>query len=55
MQYFLNGGQTAWIVRVAAGTPAASQLTLDTAAPVKATLTVTASSPGLWEITFRWE
>ena len=48
MQYFLNGGQTAWIVRVAAGTPAASQLTLDTAAPVKATLTVTASSPGLW-------
>jgi phage tail sheath protein FI len=28
MQYFLNGGQTAWIVRVAAGTPQPSQITI---------------------------
>jgi phage tail sheath protein FI len=49
MQYFLNGGQTAWIVRVAAGSPAPAQLTLDdTENPAKATLTITASSPGVW-------
>ncbi len=49
MQYFLNGGQTAWIVRVAAGSPAPAQLTLDdTENPAKATLTITASSSGVW-------
>jgi phage tail sheath protein FI len=48
MQYYLNGGQTAWIVRVAGGTPAAAQVTIDAASPPSATLTVTASSPGVW-------
>lgn len=47
MQYFLNGGQTAWIVRVASGSPAPSVLTLDNTSST-ATLTVTASSAGLW-------
>lgn len=47
MQYFLNGGQTAWIVRVAAGAPAASSVTLDDKTPA-ATIKVQASSPGLW-------
>ena len=47
MQYFLNGGQTAWIVRVASGSPAPAVLTLDNTAAT-ATLTVTASSPGIW-------
>jgi uncharacterized protein len=47
-QYYLNGGQVAWIVRVASGTPAASQVTLDAASPPQPTLTITASSPGLW-------
>jgi uncharacterized protein len=32
MQYFLNGGQTAWIVRVAAGSPEPSQVTIGAAA-----------------------
>jgi len=49
MQYFLNGGQTAWIVRVASGSPAPAVLTLDNAASTPApTLTVTAGSPGVW-------
>jgi uncharacterized protein len=49
MQYFLNGGQVAWIVRVASGSPAPAVLTLDNAAATPAaTLTVTASSPGVW-------
>jgi len=49
MQYFLNGGQTAWIVRVAAGSPEPAVLTVENAAaPAVAALTVTASSPGKW-------
>jgi hypothetical protein len=48
MQYYLNGGQTAWIVRVASGTPAAAQVTLESASPPQATLLVQASSPGVW-------
>ena len=48
MQYYLNGGQTAWIVRVASGTPAAAQLTVDSASPAQATLIISANSPGLW-------
>jgi len=47
MQFFLNGGQIAWIVRVAAGSPEPAQLTLDDTSAA-ATLTVTASSPGVW-------
>jgi len=47
MQYFLNGGQTAWIVRVAAGTPAPSSVTLDDKTPA-ATLKVQASNAGVW-------
>ena len=48
MQYYLNGGQTAWIVRVASGTPQAAQLTLDAASPAQPTLIVEAASPGVW-------
>jgi len=47
MQYFLNGGQTAWVVRVAGGTPAPSQVTLDDKSS-KATLLVEAANPGKW-------
>ena len=48
MQYYLNGGQTAYVVRVASGSPQAAQLTLDSASPAQPTLLVTASSPGVW-------
>jgi phage tail sheath protein FI len=48
MQYYLNGGQTAWIVRVASGTPAAAQLTLDAASPAQPSVIVHASNPGIW-------
>jgi phage tail sheath protein FI len=47
-QYYLNGGQTAWIVRVASGTPAAAQVTVDSASPAQPTLLIEASSPGVW-------
>ncbi|QHN04127.1 phage tail sheath family protein [Granulicella sp. WH15] len=48
MQYYLNGGQTAWIVRVASGTPATAQVLLDAASPAQPTLLVQAKSPGVW-------
>lgn len=47
MQYFLNGGQTAWIVRVASGSPLAASVVLDDKTPA-ATLVVTAANPGVW-------
>lgn len=48
MQYYLNGGQTAWVVRVASGAPKAAQVTLDSESPAQPTLLVMASSPGVW-------
>jgi Bacteriophage tail sheath protein len=45
-QYYLNGGQIAWVVRVAAGSPQAAALTLMQGATD--TLTVQAASEGLW-------
>ena len=48
-QYFLNGGQVAWVVRVAGGTPRAASLTLRTGgATPQDTLTVTAINEGVW-------
>jgi phage tail sheath protein FI len=47
-QYYLNGGQVAWVVRVAGGSPAPAQVTLDSTSPPQATLTITAANPGLW-------
>jgi phage tail sheath protein FI len=47
-QYFLNGGQVAWVIRVPVGDPAPATLTLDGSSPLQATLTVEASSPGAW-------
>src|SRR5437773_4789629 len=44
-QYFLNGGQTAVIVRVVAGTTTAARFEIPGAA---GNLTLDASSPGLW-------
>lgn len=48
MQYYQNGGQTAWVVRVAAGSPAPAQVTLQSGSPVAPTLRVDAANPGLW-------
>lgn len=50
-QFFLNGGTTAWIVRVAADDPdaATAELPADPTAATPATvLTVTAANPGSW-------
>lgn len=48
-QYYLNGGQNAWAVRVAGGTPLPSVLALNdaNAAPARA-LRLEAANPGLW-------
>ncbi len=48
MQYYLNGGQTAWVVRVAGGNPAPAQVTLESSSPPQPTLRVSAASPGIW-------
>ncbi|MGE5138285.1 MAG: phage tail sheath C-terminal domain-containing protein [Rudaea sp.] len=45
-QYYLNGGQIAWVVRVAAGTPKSATLTLKQGATD--TLVVDAGSEGAW-------
>ena len=47
-QFFANGGQVAWVVRVAAGAPRAAQLTLQGGSPLQNTLTVTAANEGVW-------
>ena len=48
-QYYLNGGQIAWVVRVAAGEPIAAQHTFTAAgSPAGGELVVEAASPGLW-------
>ena len=59
MQFFVNGGQTAWIVRVAGGTPLPSTTTLLGGSPVADTLTVNAVDEGRWgdslEVAVDWE
>ena len=47
-QYYLNGGQIAWIVRVAPGNPGTASVALQTSSPPHTTLTVTAANPGQW-------
>jgi phage tail sheath protein FI len=47
-QYYLNGGSVAWVVRIAAGSPAPAVLTLDGGSPAQPTLDVEAANPGLW-------
>ena len=48
-QYFLNGGQIAWVVRVAGGTPVAAQLRLQAGgSPAGGAITIDARSPGRW-------
>jgi phage tail sheath protein FI len=48
-QFFANGGQIAWVVRVAAGTPAAATKTLsDDGSLPHDTLKVSAANEGVW-------
>jgi phage tail sheath protein FI len=47
-QYYLNGGQIAWIVRVAPGSPGTASVSLLTSSPPHTTLTVSAANPGQW-------
>jgi phage tail sheath protein FI len=48
-QFFLNGGQIAWVVRVAAGTPVAAEYTFQAGgSPTSGSMTVRAKSPGEW-------
>jgi hypothetical protein len=47
-QYYQNGGQIAWVVRVAAGTPGQAVLTLQGGSPAQNTLIVEAQNPGSW-------
>ncbi len=47
-QFYLNGGQVAFVVRVAAGATAATlTLTLSTSTPI-GTITLEAANPGIW-------
>jgi phage tail sheath protein FI len=47
-QFYLNGGQVAWVVRVEVGNPQTAQLTLKGGSPLQDTLTVKAKNPGKW-------
>ncbi len=47
-QYYLNGGQTAWVIRVAAGAPRAAQTLLKGGSPLQNTLLVKAANEGVW-------
>src|SRR6266511_4213921 len=47
-QFYLNGGQIAWVVRVTPGNPGTSSLDLLGSSPPQTTLTVTAANPGSW-------
>ncbi len=47
-QYYKNGGQIAWVVRVAAGNPAAAGIVLPGGSPEQDALRVEAASPGVW-------
>src|SRR5688500_372467 len=47
-QFYLNGGQVAWVVRVASGTPRAAQRILQGGSLPQDTLRVRAANPGRW-------
>jgi uncharacterized protein len=47
-QYYLNGGQIAWVVRVVSGAPQPAQIILQGGSPAQNTLTVQALNPGSW-------
>jgi len=47
-QYYLNGGQIAWVVRVAPGSPGTAHLSLTGGSPVEDVITVEAANPGAW-------
>jgi phage tail sheath protein FI len=46
-QYYLNGGQVAWVVRIATGAETAV-LELEGGSPTTVVMTLEAASPGLW-------
>src|SRR5262249_56487103 len=48
VQYYLNGGQNAWIIRIDHGAPESAKATLDGGSPPVHTLVVSAASPGQW-------
>jgi phage tail sheath protein FI len=47
-QFYLNGGDIAWVVRVADGTPLPSETTLKGGSPPQDTVTIKAANPGEW-------
>ena len=47
-QFYLNGGQVGWVVRVAGGAPAAARTILRGGSPEQNALTVSAANEGLW-------
>ncbi len=47
-QYFLNGGGEAWVVRVAAGSPAQSSVDISSAVGGVSVITVSARDDGVW-------
>lgn len=54
-QYYLNGGQIAFVVRVASGSPQAAVLELPTEGSATSTaLEVSAISEGVWGVSCRW-
>lgn len=48
LQYYLNGGQVAWVIRTANGTPTPASLDLQGGSPLQNTLKVAAANPGEW-------
>jgi uncharacterized protein len=48
LQYYLNGGQNAWIVRIDLGSPDTAALTLTGGSPPIDVLLVSAANPGAW-------
>jgi phage tail sheath protein FI len=49
-QFFLNGGQVAWVVRVASGEPLAARISLASTTSPTSRLGLAASSPGVWGV-----
>ena len=47
-QYYLNGGQIAWVVRIAPGNPGRASRTLAGGSPPQNTLRIRAANPGDW-------
>jgi phage tail sheath protein FI len=47
-QYYRNGGQIAWVVRVAAGNPTPAGIVLPGGSPEQDALRLEAASPGVW-------